>query len=158
MKKIILLFLALFMTFTLTGCAVKSSDLKESLNIIIEKVKTKKPEPNTGEMVTYLIDKAKNDSSFNDENTFKFSLNYIKNNIENINGDNKVMENLIYYGAILQYSPKDKGSYSFTTIGMKTIEAIKEIYVKDSDKNHKEDLDKTKLQVIKALISRVDMS
>ena len=104
----------------------------------------------------YLLIKAKKDSDLNDENTFEFSLNYIKNNLDSINGDNKVMENLIYYGAILQYSPKDKYSSALTTIGMKTIEAIKKIYIKDS-KDENKDIKKSELQIIKALINRVDM-
>ena len=156
MKKIMVLFLVLFMTFALTGCTVKSSDLKEAVEIIVEKIKSRKPEANTEEMVSYLINKAKKDSDLNDENTFKFSLNYIKNNLGSINGDNKVMENLIYYGAILQYSPKDKYSSSLTTIGMKTIEAIKKIYIKDS-KDENKDIKKSELQIIKALINRVDI-
>ena len=151
MKKIVIVLITLFICLTLTGCSALGNDLKKSVDIIVEKVKSKKPAPNTEEMVTYLIEKAKIDSKLNDKSTFNFSLNYIKDHIGDINGDNTVMENLIYYGAILQYSPKDKYSSSYTTIGMKTVEAIKEAYT-----NKDKGISSNKLQVIKVLINRLE--
>ena len=156
MKKIIIIVI-IISCIALIGFEVKTSDLKNAFDLIVERVKDKKPEANTEEMVDYLINKAKNDSKSNDEKTLSFATDYIRDNIEK--NDNNTMENLIYYGALLQYSPKNADTEKYTIIGMKTIEAVKEVYVKDNEyKSAKDSIDKTKLQIIKALISKVDIS
>ena len=107
------------------------------------------------EMVRYLKEKANKDIILNDKNTLKSSLNYIKNNLNKC--DNNTLENLIYYGYILEFSPKESSEGLYTTIGIKTVDLAKEVYVKDNSyQKNKSNLNKTKVQIVKALISRVD--
>ena len=117
--------------------------------------RNKKPEKNTMEMVDYLKEKAQKDIRLNDNNTLHNSLDYIKNNLDTC--DNTNLENLIYYGYILEFSPKESSEGLYTTIGIKTIDLAKEVYIKDNKyQKSRSNFNKTKAQIIKALISRVD--
>ena len=156
MKKKLLIVLLVIVVVFLVFHETKTHDLKNASNLVIEKLKEKKPESRTQAMVTYLKNKASKDADLSDENTLTAALSYIKNNIENANSISK-MENLIYYGYILQYSPKKSNMGTCTTIGIKTVEAVSEVYVKDNKyKKNKKEINKTKMQIIKALISRED--
>lgn len=155
MKKIVTIIILISLIGFLTYHEIKTKDLSNTYNHIIEKIKTKKPDKNTSLMVDYLIKKAKDDSEYNDDNTLYSAKEYIKNNIAK--NDNNTLENLIYYGALLQYSPKKSEEGMYTTVGMKTVEAVKEVYIKDNDYNkNKETINKSKEKIIKALISRVE--
>lgn len=157
MRKFIVLIIIISILGFLVYHEIKTKDLSNTYNMIIERIKDKKPNANTLEMVDYLIEKAKDDSEYNDSNSLNYALNYIKENIEK--NDNKTLENLIYYGALLQYSPKESADGMLTTIGMKTVKAVKDVYVKDSDyKKERNKINKTEAEIINALISRVDIS
>lgn len=156
MKKKILIVIILAIGVFIFFHEIKTHDLKNTFNLIVEKVKEKKPEPGTKEMVKYLKDKASKDANLNNESTIYSALKYIRNNIENASTNTK-LENLIYYGYILQYSPKESDMGKCTTIGIKTVKAVSDVYVKDNDyKKSKNKVNKTEAQIIKVLISRVD--
>lgn len=156
-KKVILIILAFILIFIVYH-EIKTNDLKNAFSYIAERLNEKRPESRTSQMVEYLKEKAKKDVELNNESTLKSSLDYIKNNIENIKNV-KDMENLIYYGFVLQYSPKSSDMAICTTIGIKTVEAVTDIYVTDNDyKKQKNDISKTNCEIIKALISRVDIN
>ena len=155
MKKLLLIIIVIVLLLSLTSYFTQKEDLFNSFELIFEKLKTKKPEKNTMEMVRYLKEKANKDIRLNDKNTLKSSLNYIKNNLNKC--DNNTLENLIYYGYILEFSPKESSEGLYTTIGIKTVDLAKEVYIKDNSyQKNKSNLNKTKVQIVKALISRVD--
>ena len=158
MRKTIIILICVSIVGYIGYHEIKTHDLNNSFIYISNKVKEKKPEQGTEEMVNYLKNKAKKDADLTDKNTIELALNYIKNNIENAK-DIKTQENLIYYGALLQYSPKTSDEGSVTLIGIKTIDAVSDVYVKDNSyKKQKTKINKTKAQIIKALISRVDIN
>ena len=158
MRKTIIILICVSIVGYIGYHEIKTHDLKNSFIYISNKVKEKKPEQGTEEMVKYLKNKAKKDADLTDKNTLKLALKYIKNNIENAKSI-KVQENLIYYGALLQYSPKTSDEGSVTLIGIKTIDAVSDVYIKDNSyKKRKTKINKTKAQIIKALISRVDIN
>ena len=156
MKKILIICVILVIAF-LVFHDVKTNDIRNSFNNIVEKFKEKKPEERTEQKVQYLKTKAEKDIEHNSSATLKYALKYIDNNIEDATSTRK-LENLIYYGYVLQYSPKESDMGMCTTIGIKTVDAATEVYVKDNDyKKNKTHINKTKAQIIKALISRVDI-
>lgn len=158
MRKIVIIIICLSVLGYIGYHEAKTHDLKNSFIYISNKLKEKKPEQGTEEMVNYLKNKAKKDADLTDKNTLKLALKYIKNNIENAKNI-KIQENLIYYGALLQYSPKTSDEGSVTLIGIKTIDAVSDVYVKDNSyKKQKSSINKTKAQIIKALINRVDIN
>ncbi len=156
MKKVLLVIITIIISLLLINHFVEKESIINSFNLIKEKIFIKKPEKNTQEMVNYIKEKAEEDIKLNNRNTLKSSLNYIKRNLDK--SDNTNLENLIYYGYILELSPKNSSEGIYTTIGIKTIDLAKEVYVKDNmyKKNNKK-LNKTKVQIVKALISRVDI-
>lgn len=155
MKRFLLIIALFLVVFFVAYYVTNGDDLKEMVNIIKASFNENKPESNTEEMYNYLVDKAAKDSDNIDEGTYKLAKNYIYNNIDNCK--NASLENLIYYGSLMQHSPKDKYSSSYTLIGIKTLEATKEVYIKDNDYNKKKKcIDKSKAQVIKVLINRIN--
>ena len=155
MKKVLLVIVVIILFVSLISYFVKEENIINSFNLIVDKIMTKKPEKNTMEMVDYLKEKAQKDIRLNDNNTLHNSLDYIKNNLDTC--DNTNLENLIYYGYILEFSPKESSEGLYTTIGIKTIDLAKEVYIKDNKyQKSRSNFNKTKAQIIKALISRVD--
>lgn len=156
MKKLVLIIIIFILVFFSVYYSKNDEDLKNTFTIIEEKLSSKKPEPNTEEMYNYLVDKASKDSESSDSNTFALAIKYIYKNIDKCN-DNNTMENLIYYGSVLQHSPKGKYTSSYTLIGLKTQEAVKEVYIKDNMyKKQKKSINKSKAEVIKVLINRLN--
>ena len=156
-KKVVILLVLLIIVF-ICYHETKTHDLKNAFSYVVEKLKEKKPESETEEMVSYLKEKAKKDTELNSDDVLKSAIRYIKNNIDSATSNEK-KENLIYYGYILQYSPKSSDMGLCTTIGIKTVEAVKEVYIKNNDyKKAKKNINKTNIQIIKALINRLDMN
>lgn len=155
MKKVLLVIIIIVISIPIINHFVKKEDISNSFELIIERLTTKKPEKNTMEMVTYIKEKADKDTRLNNKKTLWNSLNYIKNNLDKC--DNTTLENLIYYGYILEFSPKESSEGLYTTIGLKTVDLAKEVYIKDNRyQKNRNKFDKTKVQIVKALISRVD--
>lgn len=89
---------------------------------------------NSNEKLNYLIKKGQSKAKDASIEEINEAINYIKSNIDNPFSNNDIMENLIYYGSILEYYyAKDGSSFNgFTNIkgniGMNTIIAIKYVY------------------------------
>ena len=154
MKKLIIIIIIFILFFFSVYYFKNSEDLKKTFTIIEEKLSSKKPEPNTEEMYNYLVDKASKDSELSDNSIFDLAIKYIYNNIDKCENNN-TMENLIYYGSVLHQSAKSKNNASYTLIGLKTQEAVKEVYIKDNMyKTNKKSINKSKAEVIKVLIKK----
>lgn len=108
-----------------------SSSNKTNTNEISET----KIEPNTNDMIDNLItdarEKVKNGVSTEE---LDIALNYIKSHVDNPFESNKVMENLIYYGSLLEYyysidNDPFKGFSSVEgEIGMDAVQSVKYVY------------------------------
>lgn len=91
-----------------------------------ENVYEETPEPNTSEMVDYIIMKAKEEAEEGRSiEKAKEAFDYIKANILNPFASNEVTERLIYYGALLQYLYPNIG---VGDLGRDTVKAVKYVY------------------------------
>lgn len=82
------------------------------------------PDPNTSEMIDYLISEARKESasdSMRDE-----ALAYISGNHPNYYTDNSTMEKTMYYGAYLEYAYSDNADYA--RLGTDVLQAVKYVY------------------------------
>lgn len=132
-KKLLVVSTIVLSIFLITGCneeKAKPTNENEKKPIINE---AKDPEPNSSAMVDSLIRKGKSDSKKATVETLNTALDFIKNNIDNLFKDNKTMENVIYYGSILEYYYKSNNQNSGFKdvrgeIGMDAVQAVKYVY------------------------------
>lgn len=84
------------------------------------------PEPNTSEMVDYIIITAKEAAETEKSiDLMNEALEYIQSNIDNAFADNETMETMMYYGALLNYMYVDTWA---AEIGSDTVQMIKYVY------------------------------
>lgn len=112
-----------------------SSTLKETENSYsTNKVKESELEANSNEKLNYLVKKGQSKAKNANIKEADEALSYIKNNIDNPFSNNSIMENLIYYGTVLEYyyANNDSSFNGFSDIrgkiGMNTVQAIKYVY------------------------------
>lgn len=138
-KKISKLIIIIFLIFFgLIGGLVESekqkvSNSNSSKNELNKKVENK-IEANTNAMVDKLINDAKKDYVNISTDELTVAINYIKEHIDNLFENNEIMENVIYYGSLLEYyyaidNDPFKGFSSIEgEIGMNAVQAVKYVY------------------------------
>lgn len=134
MKKVLTLLLGLSIVLTgLTACDENknsSNESKTSTTTTTTSITTtimKKPKANTTEMVDYLALKAKNDAETATDDDIKKAVKWIKSNVYNMFDNNENMENMMYYGELLEYKYKDSGN-DLETVGWQAFKTVKYVY------------------------------
>lgn len=87
-------------------------------------------EPNTTAMVDDIVSRAKADADGHlDLDTCKEALAYLNDNYPNYFENNEVMEQVMYYGAFLEYSFEGKGlNDDVANLGMDALQSVKYVY------------------------------
>lgn len=134
MKKALALLLGLSITFTtLTACGENKSLSNESdtstttTTTSITTTSMKKPKANTTEMVDYLALKAKTDAKTATDDDIKKAVKWIKTNVYNMFDSNENMENMMYYGELLEYKYKESGN-DLEAVGWQAFKTVKYVY------------------------------
>ena len=127
MKKIIGLLIIFVLCIGLFSCSSQDTiktGTKSTNNVEQE---TTEPEPNTSEKVDSIINKAREDAETATDEQKQDALNFIVDNRCNyFTGGNEMMENVIYYGALLDYCYDD--STVISNIGTDAVQAVKYVY------------------------------
>ena len=98
--------------------------------------------PNTSEMVDSIVLKAKNDAGTATDDQKQEALDFIKNNIDDCFKDNDTMENMMYYGALLEYAYQNNENMEdnniiMSNLGSDAVQTVKYVYrnveTKDDD-------------------------
>lgn len=117
----------LVIMFTIVGCEGDVEEVSEEPQVEQqEQQQMEVPEPNTSEMVDYLILKAKAEAEA-EPSTEKVNkaVEYIRANINDAFVSNEVTEQLIYYGALLEYMYPHTWA---SQLGEDTVKAVKYVY------------------------------
>ena len=142
-KKLLIFAIAMVAsTFYLTGCTSSVSETTveeittttatistevEYSTYQLEESTEKEPEPNTSEMVDYIANKAKTDSSTASIDDILDAVEWLKNNIDNIFDSNENMEKTMYYGELLEYKYKGTGD-PYEQVGWQAFKTVKYVY------------------------------
>ncbi len=85
------------------------------------------PEPNTSEMVDYIVRTAREDAKTATEEQKTEAIQFLKDNYPNYYTDNDMMEKVMYYGSLLEYAYKDIDKTIFD-LGQDANQAVKYVY------------------------------
>lgn len=131
MKKILALLLGLSITFSvLTACNENknsSNDNDTSTTTTIQTTSMKKPKSNTSEMVDYLAFKAKTDAKTATDDDIEKAIKWIKSNVYEMFDNNENMENMMYYGELLEYKYKNSEN-DLESLGWQAFKTVKYVY------------------------------
>ena len=132
-NKIIRIILTVFFSFvTLFDILLFTIDTNETANnseistTEISSVAETTIKSNTTQMVDKLSEDAKNDAKTATDADIEKALNYLNSNVDKCFEDNKIMENFIYYGALLNYKFEDSDKRS--KIGFQALKTVKYVY------------------------------
>ena len=140
LKKVLIVLIVLFVIGSVFGSKEESSGTKTQAKQETESEKevdvtetpeeSKTPEPNTTEMVDYIISKANSDSDGKlDTEKCDEAIAFISDNYPNYFESNEIMEKAMYYGAFLENSFANKGlNDDYANLGQDTVQAIKYVY------------------------------
>lgn len=85
------------------------------------------PEPNTSEMVDYIVRTAKENAKTITEEQKAEAIKFLKENYPNYYTNNEIMEKVMYYGSLLEYAYKDIDATIFN-LGQDANQAVKYVY------------------------------
>lgn len=128
----IIVLIALIIT-AFTMCSNnKESDMPTTTEIY--QIGSDAPQPNTSQMVDYIIDQGRNFAEKGTKGDATFALQWILDNKSNLFKDNATMEAAMYYGTVMEkyYEGEQLESnpryYYLYNIGMDTVQAVKYVY------------------------------
>ncbi len=137
MNKNYIFVIVMALCLVLSGCggnkeSAESTDDKKQTTTE-EAKKEEAVEPNTSEMVDNIIKKAKEDAKTATLEQRQEALEFVKNNIDDCTKDNETMENMMHYGALLEYAYNDDENPEIKNtiisgVGMDAVQAVKYLY------------------------------
>lgn len=136
-KVLIMLVIVAVLLFVIVSIGTSGENKEESTTMFTTAYSTEYAEPNTTKMVENIVKKARYDASngISDEQRNE-AIEYIYKHYDNYFESNEIMENVMYYGSLLEYAYEEDAKNSsanslestYFNLGMDANQCVKYVY------------------------------
>lgn len=136
-KFLIMLVVVAVLLFIIVSIGTSGENKEESTTMFTTAYSTEYAEPNTTKMVENIVKKARYDASQGiSEEQRNEAVEYIYKNYDNYFESNEIMENVMYYGSLLEYAYTEDAKNSspdslesiYCNLGMDANQCVKYVY------------------------------
>ena len=136
-KFLIMLVVVAVLLFIIVSIGTSGENEEESTTMFTTAYSTEYAEPNTTKMVENIVKKARYDASQGiSEEQRNEAIEYIYKNYDNYFESNEIMENVMYYGSLLEYaytedaknSSPETTEFNYYSLGRDANQCVKYVY------------------------------